>query len=59
MRNSVTFFRKHLLWLEKDGVRKYHLVKWEIVCMPQDQGGLGVVAIRVTIFFYFVNGSGS
>jgi hypothetical protein len=39
-----------LLWLEKDGVRKYHLVKWEIVCMPQDQGGLGVVDLRVMNF---------
>jgi hypothetical protein len=43
-------FRKCLLWLEKDGVRKYHLVKWEIVCMPQDQGGLGVADLRVMNF---------
>jgi hypothetical protein len=36
--------------LEKDGVRKYNLVKWEIVCMPQDQGGLGVADLRVMNF---------
>jgi hypothetical protein len=27
-------FRKRLFWLEKDGMKKYHLVKWEKVCMP-------------------------
>jgi hypothetical protein len=39
-----------LLWQEKEGTKKYHLVKWEIVCMPQDQVGLGVVDLRVMNF---------
>jgi hypothetical protein len=43
-------FRKHLLWLEKEDAKKYQPVKWEIVCMPQEQGGLGVVYLRTMNF---------
>jgi hypothetical protein len=28
-------------------MKKYHLVNWEIVCQPLDQGGLGVVDLEV------------
>lgn len=36
-----------MLWQEKDGVRKYHLVKWADVCQPRDQGGLGLTNLDV------------
>ena len=26
---------------------KYHLVNWNEVCQPKDQGGLGVIDLRV------------
>jgi hypothetical protein len=41
------FFRARVLWQEKDGVRKYHLVKWADVCQPRDQGGLGLTNLDV------------
>jgi hypothetical protein len=35
------FFVKRVLWNEKEGIKKYHLVNWESVYQPLDQGGLG------------------
>jgi hypothetical protein len=26
--------------------KKYHLVNWQIVCIPKDQGGLGVLDLE-------------
>jgi hypothetical protein len=39
------FFRARLLWQDKRGVRKYHLVCWSDVCRPKDLGGLGMTNI--------------
>jgi hypothetical protein len=36
------FYRSRMLWQEKQGVKKYHLVRWPDVCQPKDQGGLGI-----------------
>jgi mannosylglycoprotein endo-beta-mannosidase len=41
------FFRARVLWQEREGVRKYHLVKWADVCQPRDQGGLGLTNLDV------------
>ena len=30
------FFRARLVWQEREGVRKYHLVNWNDVCQPRD-----------------------
>jgi hypothetical protein len=35
--------RKRMIWQELDDKKKYHLVKWDTVCLPQDCGGLGVL----------------
>jgi hypothetical protein len=40
-------FRARVLWQEREGVRKYHLVKWPNVCQPRDQGGLGLTNLEV------------
>ena len=34
------FFGARLLWQEKLGVRKYHLVWWPDICRPRDLVGL-------------------
>ena len=38
----MNFFRARLLLQEKQGIKKYHLVRWFDVCRSKDQGGLGV-----------------
>ena len=43
----MDFFRARVLWREKDGVKKYHLVKWSDVCRPRDHGGLGVTNLNL------------
>lgn len=40
------FFRVKFLWQDDQGVKKYHLVNWPTVCLPKDQGGLGVLDLR-------------
>jgi hypothetical protein len=43
VRNRMDFYRARLAWHENEDRRKYHLVKWAVVCQPKDQGGLGVL----------------
>ncbi|CAN1219300.1 Putative ribonuclease H protein At1g65750, partial [Linum perenne] len=33
---------RSFIWGSKEGARKIHLVNWESICKPKDQGGLGV-----------------
>jgi hypothetical protein len=47
VRKRFDFFRARVLWQEKEGVRKYHLVNWAEVCQPRDQGGLGITNLDV------------
>lgn len=39
---KIDYFRRRYLWQEDQGIRKYHLVQWPIVCSPRDMGGLGI-----------------
>jgi hypothetical protein len=41
------YFRARLVWQEDKDKRKYHLVKWTVVCQPKDQGGLGVINLEM------------
>ena len=43
----MDIIRKRFLWNGNDNESKYHLVKWEKVCQPTDQGGLGIVDLKV------------
>ena len=39
-------FRKHMstfFWEGANANKKYHMVRWEEVCRPKDQGGLGII----------------
>ena len=39
----MDFFRTRFLWQESQRVKKYHLVNWQDICRPKDQGGLGMI----------------
>lgn len=43
----IDSYRSRFLWQEDEGQKKkiYHLVNWKIVCLPRDQGGLGILAL--------------
>jgi hypothetical protein len=30
------------LWASYRGKRRYHLVKWKLICTPRSKGGLGI-----------------
>lgn len=42
---KIDAFRKRLLWQGGKTSHKYHLVDWDTVCLPKDQGALGVMAL--------------
>lgn len=59
VKKHIDYFRTRLLWQEDQGVKKYHLVSWQIVCQPKEQGGLGVVNLTAkNILVIWVNGFG-
>lgn len=41
------FFRARMLWQEKQGMKKYHLVRWPGICQPREQEGLGVSDLQL------------
>lgn len=47
VREKIDFYRRRFLWQEDQGIRKYHLVKWPVICLPKDQGGLGILDLDV------------
>jgi hypothetical protein len=38
----LDFYRSHFFWQSDGHKRKYRLSKWNIICRPKEQGGLGV-----------------
>lgn len=46
VRKRMDFFRSRFLWQSDQGVREYHLVGWPMVCLPKDQGGLGMLDLK-------------
>jgi hypothetical protein len=40
-------FRSSFFWQGDNHKKKYRLTKWNIVCQPKDQGGLGITNLAV------------
>ncbi len=39
---KLDYFRSRFYWQGDESRRKYRLAKWNILCQPKDQGGLGI-----------------
>ena len=40
---KLDYYRSRFFWQNDQHKKKYRLARWEIVCMPKDQGGLGIL----------------
>ena len=43
----LDYFRSRFFWQSDEHKKKYRRTKWEVVCTPKDQGGLGVLNLDV------------
>ena len=44
---KLIFYRSRFLWQGDGHKRKYRLSKWDILCRPKEQGGLGIIDLKV------------
>jgi hypothetical protein len=42
VKKRLDFYRSRFFWQNDEHRRKYQLTRWNIICRPKDQGGLGV-----------------
>ena len=42
VRKRLDYFRSRFFWQSDEHKRRYRLAKWDILCKPKDQGGLGI-----------------
>jgi len=42
VRKKLDYFRSRFFWQSDEHKRKYWLAKWDILCQPKEQGGLGI-----------------
>jgi hypothetical protein len=47
VRKRLDFYRSRFFWQSDEINRKYRLTKWNIVCRPKDQGGLGIEILEL------------
>jgi hypothetical protein len=43
----LDFYRSRFFWQSDENKRKYRLTKWNIICRPKDQGGLGIEVLDI------------
>ena len=36
------FYGSRFFWQSDEAKKKYRLARWDIMCIPKDQGGLGI-----------------
>ena len=47
IRKRLDFYQSRFFWQSDELKRKYRLAKWDIICRPKDQGGLGIENLEV------------
>jgi exonuclease III len=47
VRKRLDFYRSRFFWQSDEHKRKYRLTKWNIICRPKDQGGLGIEVLEL------------
>jgi hypothetical protein len=47
VRKRLDFYRSRFFWQSDENKRKYRLTKWNIICRPKDQGGLGIEVLEL------------
>jgi hypothetical protein len=43
----LDYFRSRFFWQSDGQKQKYRLAKWNILCQPRDQGGLGIQDLNI------------
>ena len=44
---KIDYFRSRFFWQGDSEKKKYRLARWDVVCRPKDQGGLGIHDLEV------------
>jgi hypothetical protein len=44
---KLDFYRSAFFWQGDDHKKKYRLSKWEILCLPKDQGDLSIMNLEI------------
>jgi hypothetical protein len=47
VRKRLDFYRSRFFWQSDGHKRKYRLSRWNIICRPKDQGGLGIEVLEL------------
>jgi hypothetical protein len=47
VRKRLDFYRSRFFWEIEDNKKKYRLIKWNIICRPKGQGGLGIEVLEL------------
>lgn len=50
--NHLDKIRRTFFWQGRESKRKYHLVRWEIICKSKRKGGLGIKDLRMNISLF-------
>jgi hypothetical protein len=44
---KIDYYRSRFFWQGEGHRKKYRLAKWDIICQPKEQGGLGIKNIEI------------
>ena len=47
VRKRLDFYRSRFFWQSDEQKKKYRLTRWNIICRPRDQGGLGIEVLEL------------
>jgi hypothetical protein len=44
---KLDYFRSRFYWQGDENKKKYRLARWDILCQPKEQGGLGIQDLNI------------